>query len=166
MPDINYQKSEYSADNVLPKFTQDQLEQARVNAELHGYDRNLITDEMATDYLNWCLGAEIKYPTEEQTIAEALAGATPNGVRQQLVFWQSRLQSMDSIRQIVASRLRDARVAIGLSQDQVAQILGWHRPTVSEIELGNRKVSAEELIWFCRVYRVSARWVLYGDKYI
>jgi len=60
----------------------------------------------------------------------------------------------------VASRLRQARGYAGLSQGQVAKLLGMHRPTISEIEAGRRHVSAEELAQFARVYDVSVSWLL------
>ena len=47
-------------------------------------------------------------------------------------------------RKAIASRLRLSREMAGLTQGQVAKSLEWHRPTVSEIEAGRRRVSAEE----------------------
>ena len=60
----------------------------------------------------------------------------------------------------VAERLRLAREQAGLSQGQVARLLGKHRPTISEIEAGRRSVSAEELGVFADIYEVSATWLL------
>ena len=57
-------------------------------------------------------------------------------------------------------RLRAAREAAGLSQGQVAKLMGMHRPTVSEIEAGNRRVSAEELSRFANHYDVKMSWLL------
>ncbi len=49
--------------------------------------------------------------------------------------------------QLIAARLRALREERGLSQDEVAALLGFKdRQTVSAIETGERKVSAEELI--------------------
>ncbi len=62
--------------------------------------------------------------------------------------------------EMLATRLRLAREHSGLSQGQVAKLLGMHRPTVSEIEAGRRKVSAEELAVFSRVYDVSLSWLM------
>ena len=45
----------------------------------------------------------------------------------------------------IAGRLRLARETAGLSQGQAAKRLGLHRPTVSEIEAGRRRVTAEEV---------------------
>ncbi len=59
----------------------------------------------------------------------------------------------------VATRLRLARKQAGLSQGQVARILEKHRPTISEIEAGRRRVSAEELPAFARIYEVSVSWL-------
>jgi transcriptional regulator with XRE-family HTH domain len=56
-------------------------------------------------------------------------------------------------------RLRLAREHAGLSQGQVAKLLGKHRPTVSEIEAGRRRVSADELAIFARTYDVSLSWL-------
>lgn len=60
----------------------------------------------------------------------------------------------------VASRLREARKMAGLSQGQVAKLLEMHRPTITEIEAGNRRVSAEELTRFAELYDVTVSWLL------
>lgn len=57
-------------------------------------------------------------------------------------------------------RLRAARQAAGLSQGQVAKLMNMHRPTVSEIEAGNRRVSADELSQFANHYDVKVAWLL------
>ena len=66
---------------------------------------------------------------------------------------------MSEPRQAIASRLRVAREQAGLSQGQVAKLLDMHRPTISEIEAGRRRISAEELAEFARVYDVSLDWL-------
>lgn len=66
----------------------------------------------------------------------------------------------DPKRALIALRLREARKMAGLSQGQVAKILNFHRPTVSEIEAGNRRVSAEELSLFAATYDVTVSWLL------
>jgi len=63
----------------------------------------------------------------------------------------------------VAGRLKEARKLAGLSQGRVAEMLDMHRPTVSEIEAGNRRVSADELSRFADVYDVSVSWLV-GDS--
>src|SRR5712691_2243086 len=59
----------------------------------------------------------------------------------------------------VSARLRLAREQAGLSQGQVAKKLGMHRPTISEIEAGRRRVAAEELAQLARLYEVSIVWL-------
>ena len=63
-------------------------------------------------------------------------------------------------RVLIAGRLKEARKLAGLSQGHVAQILGLHRPSVSEIEAGNRRVSAEELARLANIYDVGVAWLL------
>jgi transcriptional regulator with XRE-family HTH domain len=58
-------------------------------------------------------------------------------------------------RKEIASRLREARRLAGLSQGQVAKRMDMHRPTVSEIEAANRRVSADELKQFAELYDVK-----------
>jgi len=65
-------------------------------------------------------------------------------------------------RRQIASRLRSAREAANLSQAQVAARLKKHRPTISEIEAGRRRVSADELASLAEMYGVSVEWVTSG----
>lgn len=66
----------------------------------------------------------------------------------------------DTKRSVIALRLREARKMAGLSQGQVAKLLEMHRPSISEIEAGNRRVSAEELSKFADTYDVTVSWIL------
>lgn len=65
-------------------------------------------------------------------------------------------------RTLIATRMRAAREQAGLSQGQVARMLGLHRPSISEAEAGRRKISAEELTQLAQIYGVSSSW-LAGD---
>jgi transcriptional regulator with XRE-family HTH domain len=65
-------------------------------------------------------------------------------------------------RALVAARIREARKMAGLSQGQVAKIMGLHRPSVSQIEAGERRVSAEELGKLSEIFEVSVSWLV-GD---
>lgn len=60
----------------------------------------------------------------------------------------------------IAQRLRLAREMAGLSQGQVAKKLGLHRPTITEIEAGRRKVSADELSSLAAIYGVGVSWLV------
>lgn len=72
------------------------------------------------------------------------------------------MSESETTKRLVSERLKEARKLAGLSQGQVAKILGLHRPSVSEIEAGNRRVSAEELAKLAELYDVSVSWLL-GD---
>jgi transcriptional regulator with XRE-family HTH domain len=65
-------------------------------------------------------------------------------------------------RRDVGARIREARKLAGLSQGQLAKLMKMHRPTISEIEAGNRRVSAEELSGFGTICKVSIAF-LTGD---
>lgn len=69
------------------------------------------------------------------------------------------MTTSDNKRKVVASRLRTAREMAGLSQAQVAKILGLHRPSVSEMEAGRRKVSVDELTKLAKIYSVDMEWL-------
>ncbi|HVX10280.1 MAG TPA: helix-turn-helix transcriptional regulator [Pirellulales bacterium] len=62
-------------------------------------------------------------------------------------------------KQLIARRLREARKLAGLSQGQVAKMMDLHRPTISEIEAGNRNVTVTELTRFAEIYDVSVAWL-------
>jgi transcriptional regulator with XRE-family HTH domain len=65
-----------------------------------------------------------------------------------------------SRKEITAYRLKMARKMSGLSQNQIAKMLGLQRPAISEIEAGRRKVSAEEIAIFADTYDVDVSWLL------
>src|SRR4051794_24826099 len=60
---------------------------------------------------------------------------------------------------VIAARIREARQAAGLTQRQVAKLLGLHRPSVSEMEAGNRSVAADELAQMAKLFDVSVSWL-------
>jgi transcriptional regulator with XRE-family HTH domain len=64
----------------------------------------------------------------------------------------------------IGGRLRQAREAAGLSQAQVAKMVGMHRPSITEIESEARRVSAGELRQFAELYHVSLDW-LANDRF-
>lgn len=70
-------------------------------------------------------------------------------------------ETSDQERQaLIARRIREARKLAGLSQRQVADLLGLHRPSVSEIEAGNRRVTADEISQLAELFDVSVSWLL------
>ena len=62
-------------------------------------------------------------------------------------------------KKLIASRLAIARKRAGLSQSQAAVELDLHRPSISEIEAGRRRVTAEELVKLAELYSVDMNWL-------
>lgn len=65
-------------------------------------------------------------------------------------------------KEAIAERLRVARDQAGLTQAQASKKMNMHRPTVSEIEAGRRRVTADEVAAFARLYGVSVNWLVAG----
>ena len=66
-------------------------------------------------------------------------------------------------RKLMGSRLRWAREQAGLSQGQVAKKLSLHRPTISQIEAGERNVRIEEIQQLAELYGIEENWLTRGD---
>lgn len=69
------------------------------------------------------------------------------------------MKAQEKLREIIATRLTVARQNAGLSQAQAATLLKIPRPSISEIEAGRRKVSAEELVICASIYEVDIKWL-------
>src|SRR5687767_6897990 len=63
----------------------------------------------------------------------------------------------------LGDRLREARELAGLTQTAAAKALGMRRPSVSEIESDQRRVSTDELYKMAELYGVSADWLATGE---
>ena|ERR1051326_3291200 len=62
-------------------------------------------------------------------------------------------------------RLRDARVAKGFSQSDVASKMNLNSPsTISHYEVGGRELTVVDLFRLCAIYDVSVTWVLTGEN--
>ena len=64
----------------------------------------------------------------------------------------------------LSRRLRDARVARGLSQQAVAEIVGVPRTAITQIEAGNRSVSTLELAKMASCYRCPVEFFLSSTR--
>lgn len=63
---------------------------------------------------------------------------------------------------LLASRLREARTTLGLTQQDMATALNVTRTAISAIENGDRRVSGLELRRLARLYRRPVAWLLGG----
>lgn len=64
----------------------------------------------------------------------------------------------------IGERLRWAREQAGLTQAQIARMLDYHRPTISQIEAGQRVVRPDEIARFASLYGVQESWIIHGDS--
>ena len=60
----------------------------------------------------------------------------------------------------ISEKLMDIRQQLGFSQEYVANCLGVSCSTISQMELGNRKITMDEVQKFCRLYHISADYIL------
>lgn len=54
----------------------------------------------------------------------------------------------------IGSRIKELRSQRGISQQRLAELLGVSRPTISQIEGGGRKISAEELDALAKIFNI------------
>lgn len=64
----------------------------------------------------------------------------------------------------IGNRIKALRNAVGMSQERLAELLGVSRPTISQIENGDRKVLAEELKELADIFNTSADSLLNPQK--
>jgi transcriptional regulator with XRE-family HTH domain len=60
--------------------------------------------------------------------------------------------------------IKSLREQIGISQQKLADSLGVLRPTVSQIESGERKITADELVKLSEIFNVSIEYLLGFEK--
>lgn len=66
----------------------------------------------------------------------------------------------------VGMKLRNAREYLNLTQEQVANILNVGRDAILRIEKGTRKVTADELNNFSRLYKISMDEIMNDNPYV
>jgi transcriptional regulator with XRE-family HTH domain len=64
----------------------------------------------------------------------------------------------------IGHRIKSLRESLGMSQEKLAKLLGVVRPTISQIENGERKVCAEELRKLAEIFNTSADSLLNPQK--
>jgi transcriptional regulator with XRE-family HTH domain len=74
------------------------------------------------------------------------------------------LENKDSLRETdqkeIGRRVRIARETLGLTQEETATALGVKRTTVTQMELGNRNITATELVQMAKLFRRSVEWLV------
>lgn len=64
----------------------------------------------------------------------------------------------------ISEKLKMARKASGMRQEDAAASMGMLRVTLSSIESGKRRVSTEELVKFSKLYNVDPNYLLEYDN--
>jgi len=67
---------------------------------------------------------------------------------------------MDKIRH----RVKELRERVGISQQKLAELLGVSRPTISQIENGERGISVDELLKLVEIFNISVNSLLGLEK--
>ncbi|MCK4817974.1 helix-turn-helix transcriptional regulator, partial [bacterium] len=64
----------------------------------------------------------------------------------------------------IGRRIKELRSKVGMSQQRLAEILGVSRPTISQIENGERKIFTDELIKLSETFNISVDNLLNIEK--
>jgi len=64
----------------------------------------------------------------------------------------------------IGKKIKELRTKKGISQQRLAELLGVSRPAISQIENGERKVSADELDWLARIFNISVNSLLNKER--
>lgn len=60
----------------------------------------------------------------------------------------------------IANRLKEARLSAGLTQDELADQMGIPRPSLTNMELGKRRIEINELVRIARILKQPLGWFL------
>ena len=71
---------------------------------------------------------------------------------------------MHNIYKKIGKRIKELRESIGVSQQKLAELLKVSRPTITQIEKGERKISADELIKLSEIFNLSIESLLDLEK--
>jgi len=64
----------------------------------------------------------------------------------------------------IGTRIKELRTKKGISQQRLAELLGVSRPAISQIETGERKISAEELDSLAKIFNISVDSLLNKER--
>jgi len=69
---------------------------------------------------------------------------------------------METIQKKLGQKIREQRIVIGLSQEELADVSGLHRTYIGSIERGERNVSLQNIVLIARALSVSPSILLDG----
>ena len=82
------------------------------------------------------------------------------------IIMSTKSEVIDMSKVTVGEKLREARIAKGLTQAEVAKTLGISPQAISNFEREKCRVSNENLRALCDIYGISADWVLNISKVV
>lgn len=65
---------------------------------------------------------------------------------------------------MIHEKIKQLRIQSSLSQDELARVIGISRPTLSQIELGERKLKADEVQRLASIFEISTAEFLEPSK--
>lgn len=68
----------------------------------------------------------------------------------------------EEIDALIAGNVRAARARLKLRQEDLADDIGWSRPTVSSVEAGSRRITVADAVALCRALQIDMRQLLAG----
>jgi len=72
---------------------------------------------------------------------------------------------MKDLRKDIGARVKESRMAMFLTQSQVAQKLGMTQQQYSRFENGVFELNYQQLIFLCKLFEVSADYIFGLSKY-
>jgi transcriptional regulator with XRE-family HTH domain len=70
--------------------------------------------------------------------------------------------SPEEIDALVAGNVRATRARLRMRQDDLADLLGWSRPTVTSLEAGTRRVLLADAVSLCAALQIDLAELLRG----
>lgn len=71
---------------------------------------------------------------------------------------------MDIFYKKLGAKIKKIRESLGLSQERIAKSLGINRVAISQVENGDRKISAEEIVKLSRIFNIQSDILLDLEK--
>jgi transcriptional regulator with XRE-family HTH domain len=70
----------------------------------------------------------------------------------------------EQINKEIGERIRSRRKALGLTQVELAEMVGYTRVSITRIEKGDRCIAYEKLSPICEALKVTPEWLLLGKE--
>jgi transcriptional regulator with XRE-family HTH domain len=70
--------------------------------------------------------------------------------------------SPEEIDALIAANVRAARARLRLRQEDLADLMGWSRPTVSALEAGTRRITLADTVALCEALKLDPAELLRG----